>query len=133
MAQSSQPVVAVINTSTEIIKLLSEVLADEGFAVVSAYTFEFKRGELDFRAFVAKYRPQAILWDIAIPYVENWEYLSKDVLDLGIVPERCFICSCVNKTALEMLVGPTPTIELIGRPFDLQVIIDAVRRVVEDE
>jgi hypothetical protein len=126
--QATPPVVAVINTSTEIVDLLCEVLAEEGFAPVSALTLEFKRGERDLRTFVAEHRPQVILWDIAIPYVENWEYFRDHALSLGLLPERCFVCSTVNKTALDMLVGPTPAIELIGRPFDLDVITDAVRR-----
>jgi hypothetical protein len=132
MASSTQPVVAVVNTSVEILELLLGVLADEGYAAVPAFTFEFKRGERDFRAFVAEHRPSAVLWDIAIPYVENWEYFQHEVLGSDALPERCFICSTVNRTALEMLVGPTSTIELVGRPFDLQVIVDAVQRVVAD-
>jgi hypothetical protein len=115
----TQPVVAVINTSVEIVELLQETLTDEGYTVVPAFTFEFKRGERDFRAFVS------------IPYVENWEYFRDNILELGILPKRCFICSTVNKTALEVLVGPTSTLELIGRPFDLEVIVDKVRRAIE--
>jgi hypothetical protein len=31
---------------------------------------------------------------------------------------------------LEILVGPTAAYELIGRPLDMQAIVDAVKRVV---
>jgi DNA-binding response OmpR family regulator len=131
MEQASRPVVAVINTSAEILELLQEFLSDEGYDVVPAYTVDFKRGERDFHTFVAEYRPQAVLWDISIPYMENWAYFRDTILGSGVLPERCFVCSTVNRTVLEMLVGPTSTIELIGRPFDLDVIGKRIRRIVE--
>lgn len=130
MGRAKPAVVGVVNTNLEVVELLRDVLSDEGYAVVTAYTIEFKRGDRDFRAFVAEHRPQAVLWDIAIPYVENWKFFSEHVLGLGVLPERCFVCSTVNRAALEGLVGPTSALELVGRPFDLHEIVDAVRRAV---
>jgi DNA-binding response OmpR family regulator len=127
----SAPLVAVINSSVEIAELLKEALEDEGFAVVVAYTVEFKRGGRNLRAFFEEHRPRAVLWDIAIPYAENWDYFSQHVLTLGLLPEHCFVCTTVNKTVLDLLVGTTGTLEVVGRPFDLSEIVDAVRHAVE--
>jgi hypothetical protein len=128
MPPEGQPVVAVINTSVETGDILQEVLADEDFATAVAFAYEFKRGERDLYAFFAEHRPSVVIWDIALPYVENWHYFRDHVLSLGLLPERCFVCTTMNKSILDVLVGPTPTFELIGRPADLEVIVDAVRR-----
>ena len=36
-----------------------------------------------------------------------------------------------HKANLENLVGPTEAIEIVGKPYDLQQIVDAVKRAVE--
>ena len=128
--QRDRPLVAIINTSQESIELLEQVLADEGFATVSAYVVEFKRGQRDLDAFFRDHRPQAVIWDIAIPYVENWEFFQEQALTAQRLPESCFVVTTTNRTVLDMLVGPTPVLEMVGRPFDLEAIIDAVKRAV---
>jgi hypothetical protein len=88
---SGQPVVALINTAHESIELLQEVMAEAGFATVAAFVVEFKRGERDLRAFFAEHRPQAVIYDIAIPYVENWHFFREQILGLGFLPQNRFI------------------------------------------
>jgi CheY-like chemotaxis protein len=129
--QRSRPLVAVINTSQESIELLQEVLADEGFDSVAAYVVEFKRGQRDLHAFFQEHQPQAVIYDIAIPYIQNWEFFQAQVLTRQFLPESCFIVTTTNRTVLDLLVGPTPAHEMVGRPFDLQAIIDAVKRALD--
>ena len=71
---SSGPVVAVVNTSDEVIEMLTLVLEEEGFSVVGerTRTVNFKREEQDLRAFLADHQPRVVVWDIAPPYEENW-------------------------------------------------------------
>jgi hypothetical protein len=38
------------------------------------------------------------------------------------------VLTTTNRTVLELLVGPTNSIELIGRPFDLETIVQGVKR-----
>jgi hypothetical protein len=126
--QPDQPCVAIINTSEETTRLLQDLMIDEGFAIVIAYVPEFKRGERDIAAFFQEHRPQAVLYDIAIPYVENWTFFQERVLGCDLLPASRFVLTTTNRTVLEMLVGPTNVIEMIGRPFDLDVIVQAVHR-----
>jgi hypothetical protein len=128
--RGDRPVVAIINTSQEITELLQEVLADDNFAVVAAYVVDFKRGKLDLGAFFQTYQPEAVVYDIALPYVENWAFFCEQVLAPHFLPEDRFVLTTTNKSVLEVLVGPTRTIELVGRPFDLDAIVAVVGRAV---
>ena len=40
---------------------------------------------------------------------------------------REFVLTTTNKPALEQLVGDTEALEIIGKPYDLRRVIDAVR------
>jgi CheY-like chemotaxis protein len=126
-----RPVVVVINSAEETAEMLQEVLDDAGFSAVVAYVVDFKRGRQDLQAFVATHQPQAVVWDIALPYIENWGFFRDNALDAGLLPPECFVLTTANKTVLDMLVGPTPTFELVGRPYDLDVIREAVERAVK--
>jgi DNA-binding NtrC family response regulator len=47
------------------------------------------------------------------------------------VKDRPFIITTTNKPALDKLVGETEAIEIIGKPYDLQQVVDAVRSALE--
>jgi len=129
-SQRSRPLVTIINTALESIELLEELLADEDIDTLSEYVHKFKRGKRDLRAFFEEHQPNAVVFDIAIPYVENWRYFQDQVLGLHLMPEQCFVLTTTNRTALEMLVGPTSVCEMVGRPFDLNTILDAIKRAI---
>lgn len=124
------PVVAVINTSEEISALLTVVLQMEGFRVVTAYVPDVKRGDVNLGDFLAEHRPRAVIWDIAIPYEANWGFFQ--AVAASEAGQTCrFVLTTTNKEALESLVGPTPAHELIGKPYDLDEVIRAVREALE--
>lgn len=127
----TRPTVAVINTSQESIDLLYTTLVHAGFTVVTAFATEFKSGARDFKMFVETYQPRAIVYDLAIPYVMNWRFFETSIRSRNILPDHCFVLTTVNKAILEDFVGRTPAIELIGKPADLDAIVQAVRRAVE--
>jgi CheY-like chemotaxis protein len=122
------PLIAIINTTVETIDMLREVLEDEGFAAVAAYVVALKRGDQDLATFFAEHQPQAVIFDIAIPYEENWNFLQQQVLPASRLAEGRFVLTTTNKAVLERLVGPTAAIEIVGKPFDLETIVTAVRR-----
>lgn len=126
------PVLAIVNTSEEITQLLAAVFQMEGFRTISGYVLDFKRGNPDFGAFVTENQPDVVLWDIAMPYEENWAYFQS-VRQSEVVGSLPFVLTTTNKRALEDLVGPTPTHEIIGKPYDLEQVVEAVRRVLGRE
>jgi CheY-like chemotaxis protein len=126
------PLIAIMNTAIETIDLLRELLQDEGFAVVATYVVELKRGDQDLAAFFAAHRPQAVIYDVALPYQENWDFFREQVLPASGLAEARFVLTTTNKAVLERLVGPTPAIELVGKPFDLDALLSAVRQAVAE-
>lgn len=128
--RNHKPLVAIINNAIESIELLNQALVDQGFATIEAYVIEFKRGMRDLDTFFHEHRPQAVIWDIAVPYIDNWKFFQTHVLGRQLLPASCFVVTTANRMVLDLLVGPTDAIELIGSPSDLALIVAAVKRAI---
>lgn len=122
------PLVAVLNTSIETIEMLETVIEEEGFRTASGYIVDFKRNSASLDAFFRQHQPQVVIYDIAPPYDENWDFFQQHVLNKEYLPAHHYVLTTTNKRALERLVGPTQTIEFVGKPFDLSQISNAVHR-----
>ena len=127
MTESSAPLVGVFNSSVELSELLQFALQTEGYRTVPLFTHEVKRGEIDLAEFFARHDAKVVVYDIAIPYEENWA-LFNEILRSPAAAGRRFVLTTTNKAVLDELVGGTPTLEIVGKPFDLEQLIDAVRR-----
>jgi DNA-binding response OmpR family regulator len=118
--------VAVMNTSKEVTDMILEVLKIEGFSTCFVFTHQLKKDEGYFDEYLENNTPQVIIYDIAIPYEENY-VLFKRLRSRKSAKGIPFVLTTINKKALEKLVGKTPAFEIIGKPFDLEELIKAVR------
>jgi CheY-like chemotaxis protein len=123
-------VIAVVNSNDDLVALLKEALERDGYSVVTGHIHDFRLGPRDFGSFLRAHKPAAVIYDIAIPYDENWEYLQT-LLTLPEAQQTSFVVTTVNLRALTDRVGPTEAIEIQGgHADDLDSVVDAIHRIV---
>ena len=122
--------IAVLNSSKEITDVVSQIFRAEGFSTSTSFTYLYKNNEEAFDNFLKKNKPSVIIYDVALPYEQNYE-LFRSLSKRDLAKDIPIILTTTNKKALESLVGKTKTYELIGKPYDLKEIVNAVRRVLK--
>ncbi|HME96573.1 MAG TPA: hypothetical protein VKN16_20430 [Methylomirabilota bacterium] len=126
IARPVKPIIAVFNSSSDTVDMLRTVLEQEGYHTVPGHITDLKKGELDFVDFIEHHRPAVIVYDISPPYDTNWTFLRL-VRSSQPAQSARFVLTTTNKPALDDLVGPTEAIEIIGKPYDLERVVGAVR------
>jgi CheY-like chemotaxis protein len=125
-----EKVIAVVNSNEDTVEMLRTCLQMHGFSsIVTGHAHDFKVGKVDFPEFVTHHDPTVIVYDISIPYDQNWRFLRL-LLDTEAMRGRKVVLTTTNKHRLEELVGPTGAIEIVGKPYDLEMVIGAVKSAI---
>src|SRR5262249_8997895 len=120
-------VVAVVNSNDDTVEMLRQCLITHGFsAVVTGHINDFKTGAADFPNYLAQHDPAVLIYDVSIPYDKNWTFLRL-LLDSESMRGRKVVVTTTNKKRLDELVGPTDAFEIVGKPYDLDQIVSAVK------
>lgn len=123
--------VAVLNSSEDTVEMLRYALQSSGFSsVVTGHIRDFKTGATDFAQFLETHHPRVIVYDVAIPYDRNWTFL-RQLLDLEHMRGRKLVVTTTNKKRLDEIVGPTDAFEIVGKPYDINRIVEAVKTAVK--
>jgi DNA-binding NtrC family response regulator len=120
-------VVAVVNSNEDIVELVRSTLEEEGFLTVEAHIPDIRRGRTDFIAFLEAEDPGVIVYDIAPPFRESVNFLRL-VMSSSAAAGRAFVLTTTNRAGLEEVIAETGSIELLGKPYDLDQIVSAVKR-----
>jgi DNA-binding response OmpR family regulator len=121
------PIVAILNSSREIVEMLETVLEDGGFAPVGAL-IAYLKGQPDaIVEFLDGQKVEVVIYDLGMPYEESWSLLQA-------VRARCadsgrrFLVTMTNRRAIEALAGADGLIPIIDKPFDIDELVAAVRQ-----
>jgi len=125
------PVVAVINSTEDVVDMLRISFEHAGFTVVSALTPEIRQGHVDIDRFVTQHDPRVIVYDIAPPYEANW-HLFQHMAAMPVMAGRQFVITSTNARQVEGFAGPQQHVyEIVGKPFDLDQIVQATREALK--
>lgn len=127
---SRQHTIAVFNSSEDTTDMLRTWFEHAGFVVVTAFTHALRDGATDLESLMRQHQPTVVVYDIAIPYESNWrlyEHIRTSPACIGTE----FVLTSSNAAQVKKIAGSEQDIlEIIGKPYDLNVLLDAIRAVV---
>lgn len=118
----------IANTSQELLEILTEIAESAGFETASAYTLDVKDGKTDLEKLVCDFDPAVVVWDVALPYAENWLLLQR-VRREPYMAGRRIVATTTNSRALAALAGEDAgreALEIVGKPMDLDRFVAAL-------
>lgn len=108
--------------------MLRTMLEMEGMVAVSAHVSDLRRGQFDFAGFMAEHDPKVVIYDIPPPYDRSWLFFEH-LRSLGTMKGRKYVLTSTNPPRVQQIAKPDqPIHEIIGKPYDLELIIDAVKK-----
>jgi len=128
MAHSvARPVVACIDSNVDITRLLADVLHLEGFRAVPHVT-PVRWEASSVVDFLSMLRPDACIFSVSLPYTESWKEFRTLRTAVSSVP---FVITATNLCALRDVVGAAQGDPILGKPFNLDELCQAVRGVLD--
>lgn len=128
MAQHNGPItVAIINTNPDLVRLLRFNLEAFGFVVFELHIEQIRAGTADVAGFLEQHDPRVIVYDVAPPYQENWNFMAHLRSSPGF-EKRQFVLTSMNVERVHQIVGNDEAVyEIVGLQEDLQAIVRAVK------
>jgi DNA-binding response OmpR family regulator len=125
-----KPIVAIFNTNDDLVEALSDIMEEAGYLTVKAHVTDFQKGRDDLLEFLRKHDPQVVVFDVPPPYADHWNFLNL-VRSSHAMDGRGLVVTTTSKQHLQEAAGDVDAVEVVGKPFDLQQILDAVKAELE--
>ena len=125
--ERSKPVVAILNNNEDLIRMVSDALKEAGCNVVSVRLVEVRAGKMDLELFVKEHDPDAVIFDIALPYRTNLAMLE-DLKGTGVLGGRGLVLTTPNVRATRDLLRVN-AFEITGLAEEIQGVVREVLRV----
>lgn len=128
MSNDRPPVVAIFNTSPDTVEMLRIVLEQAGFVVMGLYTYEARDGRINIENIFNQHEPDVVIYDIAPPYEKNWREF-RHMCSMPALAKRKFVLTTTNiQRVREAVDNPPEMFEIVGKPYDLGVIVEQVKK-----
>jgi CheY-like chemotaxis protein len=122
------PVVAVFNASEDTVDFLEIFFEQHGFRAIGRTWPAIEPLDRDVvRGFMSQHQPQVIVFDVSFPYELNWQRF-REFQQLGDECRVPVVLTTTNERALAEWSGTTGVLEILGKPYDLEQLLAAVRR-----
>ena len=119
--------VAIINTNPDLVRLLRFNLEAAGFVVFEIHIEQIRAGTADVAGFLEQHDPRVIVYDVAPPYQENWNFMEHLRHSPGF-EKRKFVLTSMNVERVHQIVGIDEAVyEIVGLREDLGAIEQAVK------
>ncbi|HZS88556.1 MAG TPA: response regulator [Chloroflexota bacterium] len=117
--------IAVVNNDTAFLKLMHELLSDEGYE-----THAFREGANDYPA-LRDLAPDVIILDIRLEQPEGgWNLLELCRLDPTLAKTPIIVCSADVRALQERaLYLQSQHCQVLPKPFDLDALLDLLKQV----
>jgi len=126
---SLRPTVLILNTNIDTVEMLRTALDQAGFLVTSAFVDDLARGETELEPMLRMHPPAAVLFDVALPYDRMWGF-KEQLQQQPLLRDVPFIVTTTNVRRLQEVVkeAGSDIIEIVGKPYDLQQVVDKLKR-----
>jgi len=129
MTSKTAPVaVAIFNSNDDVVEMLRLALEMEGLVAISGHVDELRRGRLTLLDIVKEHDPRVIIYDLVPPYDHSWRFLDHMRQNDDMRGREFVITSTNPKRATELVGATEPVLEIIGKPYDIHQIVEAVKQ-----
>ncbi len=128
---STASVVAILNSNDDILEMLRIALEQAGFVVVSGHIDKIRRDDQRLSAFIDDHDPAVIVYDLVPPYDRSWRFLEHVRASPSLRGRRFVVTSTNVDRATEAIGDAEYVYEILGKPYDINQIVRAVRGAVD--
>lgn len=133
--EKNKAIIAIFNTSLQLIEALELALQSEGYQTVSGIISELMPKNASPREALDSSIPDVFICDVGMPQEEILEWINKKLILSGITGDAKVILTTTNLPALKALVPSTTALDVsnaIEKPFSLDMLLKRVKQAVKE-